>query len=82
MFQFQPEQLFVSSELAHFYLKSLFKQEGKFSNGEDLIDTWDQAHVYDAKARTAVQRHRLRQRFVEQYLFYCIKVGNFIRTYT
>ncbi|KAL9983910.1 hypothetical protein ACROYT_G006156 [Oculina patagonica] len=39
-------------------------EEGKFSNGEDLILIWDQAHVYEAKARTAVQRHRLRQRFM------------------
>ncbi|KAJ7392518.1 hypothetical protein OS493_012189 [Desmophyllum pertusum] len=41
-------------------------EEGKFSNADDLIEIWDQAHIYEAKAtcRTAVQRYRLRQRFL------------------
>ena len=35
---------------------------------------WDQAHVYEAKARTPVQRHRLRQRFVVKYLVSVLKL--------
>lgn len=38
-------------------------EEGTFSQGDDLIEIWDEAHVYEAKARTAVQRFRVRQRF-------------------
>ncbi|KAJ7331256.1 hypothetical protein OS493_020041 [Desmophyllum pertusum] len=43
-----------------------YVKEGKFSNADDLIEIWDQAHIYEAKAscRTAVQRYRLRQRFL------------------
>ena len=68
MFSFNIlERLFVSSHLLISVIRYLI-QEGEFSNGDDLIGIWDQAHVYEAKAKTAVQRHRLRKRFVEQYL--------------
>ncbi|CAH3021621.1 unnamed protein product, partial [Porites evermanni] len=39
-------------------------EEGSFSNGEDLIEIWDQAHFYESKCHTPVQRYRLRQRNV------------------
>ena len=49
---------------SNFYLEFVHIQEGTFSQGDDLIEIWDEAHVYEAKARTAVQRFRVRQRFV------------------
>ncbi|PFX32591.1 homeobox protein six1-like [Stylophora pistillata] len=38
-------------------------EEGIFSQGDDLIEIWDEAHEHEAKARTAVQRFRVRKRF-------------------
>lgn len=52
---------------SNFCLEFVHIQEGTFSQGDDLIEIWDEAHVYEAKARTAVQRFRVRQRFVWQF---------------
>ena len=45
-----------------------FFQEGNFSIGEDkdLVKLWDEAHYYEAKCATPLQRYRIRQRFVNQ----------------
>ncbi|XP_068704897.1 homeobox protein SIX6-like [Montipora foliosa] len=40
-------------------------EEGNFSIGEDkdLVQLWDEAHCYEAKCATPLQRYRIRQRF-------------------
>ena len=44
----------------------LASQNGNFSSGEveSLVKIWDDAHCYEATCETAVQRCRIRQRFV------------------